>query len=58
MKYTNQEEIGKHFLDQALKLVREEKAFVFVIDNIDWALKVHDMLLEQQCSCGCFKHGV
>ena len=43
MKYNVQEEIGKHFLDQAIQLVKEGKTFVFVIDNIDWMLKVHDM---------------
>ena len=48
MKYTIQEEIGKHCLDQAVELVREGKTFVFVIDNIDWTLKVHDMRSDKQ----------
>ena len=34
MKYNIQEEIGQHFLDQAVQLVKEGKTFVFVIDNI------------------------
>ena len=48
MKYTIQEEIGKHCFDQAVQLVREGKTFVFVIDNIDWTLKVHDMRSDRQ----------
>ena len=48
MKYTIQEEIGKHCFDQAVQLVREGKTFVFVIDNIDWTLKVHDMCSDRQ----------
>lgn len=31
----------KHFLDQAIKLVREGKTFVFVLNNIDWDVRVH-----------------
>lgn len=45
MKY---EEIGKYFLDKAAQLVKEGKTFVFVIDNIDWMLKVHDMRSDKQ----------
>ena len=48
MKYNIQEEIGQHFLDQAVQLVKEGKTFVFVIDNIDWMLKVHDMHSDKQ----------
>ena len=48
MKYNIQEEIGQHFLDQAVQLVKEGKTFVFVIDNIDWMLKVHDMRSDKQ----------
>ena len=32
----------KHFFDQAIKLVREGKTFVFVLNNIDWDVRVHD----------------
>ncbi|KAK2552056.1 hypothetical protein P5673_027089 [Acropora cervicornis] len=40
MKYTIQEDIGHHFLDNAVQLVKEGKKFVLVLDNIDWDLKV------------------
>ena len=43
MKYTIQEQIGKHFLDSAIKLVQEGKTFVFFLDKIDWDVRVHDM---------------
>ena len=43
MKYTIQEDIGHHFLDTAVQLVKEGKKFFFVLDNIDWDAKVHDM---------------
>ena len=48
MKYKIQDEIGNHFLDHAIKLVQEGKTFVFVLDNIDWDVKVHDMRSDQQ----------
>ena len=48
MKYNLQEEIGKHFLDKAVQLVKDGKTFVFIIDNIDWMLKVHDMRSDKQ----------
>ena len=48
MKYNIQEEIGKHCFDQAVQLVKEGRTFVFVIDNIDWTLKVHDMRSDKQ----------
>ena len=48
MKYTIQEEIGKHFLDGAVQLLQEGRTFVFVLDNIDWDIKVHDMRSENQ----------
>ena len=48
MKYTVQEEIGKHFLDHAVQLLKEGKTFVLVLDNIDWDVKVHDMRSDQQ----------
>ncbi len=48
MKYNIQEEIGKHFLDQDVQLVKEGKTFVFVMDNIDWMLKVHDIRSDKQ----------
>ena len=43
MKYTIQEDIGHHFLDNAVQLAKELKKFVLALDNIDWDNKVHDM---------------
>jgi len=48
MKYTIQEDIGNHFLDRAVKLLKEGRTFVFVLDNIDWEVKVHDMRSDKQ----------
>ncbi|KAJ7381464.1 hypothetical protein OS493_001602 [Desmophyllum pertusum] len=48
MKYTIQEEIGNHFLDRAVELLKQGKTFVFVLDNIDWEVKVHDMRSDNQ----------
>ena len=48
MKYTNQDEIGTHYLDRAVDLLKEGKTFVFVLDNIDWDVRVHDMRSHQQ----------
>ena len=49
MKYNIQEEIGKHCFDEAVQHVKEGRTFVFVIDNIDWTLKVHhDMRSDKQ----------
>ena len=48
MKYNIQEEIGQHFLDQSVQLAKEGKTFVFLIDNIDWMLKVYDMRSNKQ----------
>ena len=48
MKYTIQEDIGSHFLDHAVQLVKDGKKLVFVLDNIDWDVKVHDMRSRHQ----------
>lgn len=48
MKYTIQEEIGKYFLDHVVQLVKEGRSFVFVLDNVDWDVKVHDMRSDKQ----------
>ncbi|KAJ7384873.1 hypothetical protein OS493_019552 [Desmophyllum pertusum] len=48
MKYKIQENIGSHFLDLAVQMVKEGKTFVLVLDNIDWELKVHDMRSDKQ----------
>lgn len=42
-KYAVLDDIGKHFLDSAVELVRAGKTFVHVIDNTDWEEKAHDM---------------
>ena len=41
-KYDIMDEIGKHNLGKAVKLVKGKKSFVIVLDNIDWTLQVHD----------------
>ena len=43
MKYNLLDEIGNHFMDLAIKEVKEGKSFVLVLDNIDWMEKVHDV---------------
>lgn len=48
MKYTIQEEIGHHFLDHAAELLKQGRKFVFVLDNIDWDVRVHDMRSDHQ----------
>lgn len=48
MKYVVQEEIGKHCLDRAVKLCKEGRKFVFVLDNIDWDVRAHDMRSNKQ----------
>ena len=35
-KYAILEDIGTHFIDQAVKLVKSGFKFVFVLENIDW----------------------
>ena len=61
MKYTVQEEIKKHCLDRAVQLLKEDKTFVLVLDNIVWDVKVHDMRSDQEkqkCACCSLKYGV
>lgn len=48
MKYTTHEEIGNHFLDHAVELLKQGKTFVFVLDNIDWEVKTHDLRSDKQ----------
>ena len=43
MKYAIQDQIGTHFLDKVIQEVKAGKTFSFVLDNIDWEEKVHDM---------------
>ena len=37
-----------HFMDHAVELVKRENKLVFVLDNIDWTVKVHDMRADNQ----------
>ena len=48
MKYNILDEIGNHFMDLAIKELKEGEKFVFVLDNIDWMEKVHDMRSDAQ----------
>jgi len=48
MKYNLLDEIGDHFIDQAVKKVKEGETFVCVLDNVDWMKKVHVMRLDAQ----------
>ena len=47
-KYTIQDEIGNHFIDKVVEQVKAGKKFTFVLDNIDWDLKVHEMRSDNQ----------
>ena len=47
-KFAILEEIGTHFLDEAVRLVKSGFKFVFVLDNIDWEEKAHDMRQDVQ----------
>ena len=48
MKYSILDDIGKHFIDRAAELVKAGHTFVYVLDNIDWDEKAHDMRQEVQ----------
>ena len=48
MKYQILEDIGKHFIDRAAELVKSGHKFVYVLDNIDWEEKAHDMRQDVQ----------
>jgi hypothetical protein len=48
MKYPILEDIGNHFMDQAVDLVKKGHNFVYVMDNIDWTIKVHEMRSDNQ----------
>jgi hypothetical protein len=43
MKYDVQDEIGTHFMEKVVEEVKAGNTFSFVMDNIDWEEKVHDM---------------
>ena len=48
MKYQILEDIGKHHIDRAAALVKSGHKFVYVLDNIDWEEKAHDMRQDVQ----------
>jgi hypothetical protein len=37
------DDIGNHFLDRAVELIKSGMKFVYVLGNIDWEEKVNDM---------------
>ena len=41
--YLLYDDIGNHFVDRAIELVKSGHKFVYVLDNIDWEEKAHDM---------------
>ena len=47
-KYTILDDIGKHYLNRAAELVKLGYKFVYVLDNIDWEEKAHDMRQDVQ----------
>ena len=48
MKYPILDDIGNHVMDEAVELVNKGHKFVYVMDNIDWTIKVHEMRSENQ----------
>ena len=48
MKYAILDDIGNHFMDHAVELVKKGHKFVYVMDNIDWTIKVHEMQSDNQ----------
>ena len=42
------DDIGQRFLERAVELVKSGYKFVFVLDNIDWEERVHDMRKDNQ----------
>ena len=48
MKYNILDDIGNHFVDRAAELLKFGYKFVYVLDNIDWEEKAHDMRQDVQ----------
>jgi hypothetical protein len=42
------DEIGEHFIEHAVELVKSGLKFVYVLDNIDWEEKAHDVRTDNQ----------
>ena len=47
-KYTILDDIGEEFIDKAVEMVKSGHKFVYVLDNIDWEEKAHDMRTDAQ----------
>ena len=47
-KYSILDDIGKQFIDHAAQLVKSGHKFVYVLDNIDWEEKAHDVRKDVQ----------
>jgi hypothetical protein len=47
-KYTILDDVGQQFIDHAAQLVKSGHKFVYVLDNIDWEERVHDMRKDAQ----------
>ena len=48
MKYQILEDTGKHFIGRAAALGKSGEKFVYVLNNIHWEKKAHDMSLDVQ----------
>ncbi|CAB3995476.1 Hypothetical predicted protein [Paramuricea clavata] len=48
MKYPILDDIGQQFIKHAAELVKSGHTFVYVLDNIDWEEKAHDMRQDVQ----------
>ena len=48
MKYPLLDDIGQQFINRAAELVKSGHKFVYVLDNIDWEEKAHDMRKDVQ----------
>ena len=47
-KYTILDDIGSQFIVKAAEMVKSGHKFVYVLDNIDWEERVHDMRKDSQ----------
>ena len=47
-KYAILDDIGETFIDKAVEMVKSGHKFVYVLDNIDWEEKAHDMRTDAQ----------
>ena len=48
MKYNILDDIGNHFVDRAVELLKSGYKLVYILDNIDWEEKAHDMRQDVQ----------